>query len=134
LGLLAAVALLNVRAYFFDFAAQCRFGGDTQTRFASYLGSFLHTVDREASVYLLSDDLLQYGTHSSVDFLSGGLPVTNQPGPVQDIVVEPNTAVIAIAARADELRAWARANPGGHLERHYDCDALMLMAYVIPEN
>lgn len=130
---LAAVFALNVRTYFIDFAAQCRYGGDPQTRFASYLGSFLRPLDREMTVFLLSDDIFQYGTHSSVDFLSNRLPVTNVPEPIDTLVFEPNTAVIAIAERADELRAWARAHPGGSLERHYDCEQLMLMAYVIPE-
>jgi hypothetical protein len=132
-ALLLAVAILNVRAYFYDFAANCRYGGDPQTRFASYLGKLLHTVNREASVALLSDNTFRYGTHSSVDFLSDSLPVTNVPGPVDDLAAEPNTVVIAIASRAEELRAWARLNPGGNLVRQYDCDALMLMAYIIPE-
>ncbi len=130
---LVAAGTLNVRTYFIDFAAQCRYGGDPQTRFASYLGSFLRPLDREMTVYLLSDNIFQYGTHSSVDFLSNRLPVTNVPEPVDTVVFEPNTAVIAIAERADELRVWARAHPGGELERQYDCEELMLLAYVIPE-
>ncbi|MCC6191464.1 MAG: glycosyltransferase family 39 protein, partial [Anaerolineales bacterium] len=130
---LLAVAVLNLRTYFSDFVAECQFGGDPQTRFASYLGNYLRGVDREAEVYLLSDENVWYGTHSSVDFLSGQLPVTNVPEPVDTLRAEPNSVIIAISTRADELRAWARANPGGHLERQYDCDQLMLMAYALPE-
>jgi 4-amino-4-deoxy-L-arabinose transferase-like glycosyltransferase len=133
LALVAAVALLNLRAYFVDFVLQCQYGGDPQTRFASYLGNFLRQVDREAEVYLLSDDVVQYGTHPSVDFLSRKLPVTNVPESVNTLRPEPNSVIIATAARADELRAWARANPGGQLERQYDCEQLMLVAYVLPE-
>lgn len=133
LAVVGAIALLNIRAYFYDFVAQCRYGGDPQTRFASYLGSYLGTLDREAEVYLLSDDVFRYGTHSSVDFLSDSLPVTNVPETADSLPVASNQVVIAIAARADELRAWARLHPGGELERQYDCDNLMLMAYVLPE-
>ena len=32
-------------------------------------------------MYLLSNDVFRYGTHSSVDFLSDRLPVTNLPEP-----------------------------------------------------
>jgi hypothetical protein len=79
---LAAVLALNLRAYFVDFAGQCRYGGDRATRFASYLGSYLNTIDPEATVYWLSDNELQYGTHSSVESLSGNRPVMNWTAPV----------------------------------------------------
>jgi 4-amino-4-deoxy-L-arabinose transferase-like glycosyltransferase len=133
LALIASILLLNWRAYWVDFITQCRYGGDQQTRFASYLGRYLAELDRDAQVYLLSNDILLYGTHSSVDFLSDGLPVTNVPESADSIPADPNTAVIAIGERAEELVAWAHAHPGGNLERQYDCDNLMLVAYVLPE-
>ena len=132
-SLVGAIGLLNVRAYYYDFVAQCRYGGDPQTRFASYLGSYLGALDRESDVYLLSNDVFRYGTHSSVDFLSDRLPVTNLPEPVDTLTSAPNLVIVAIADRAEELAAWARANPGGALERQYDCDRLMLVAYALPE-
>jgi 4-amino-4-deoxy-L-arabinose transferase-like glycosyltransferase len=130
---LGAAALLNLRAYFSDFVSQCQFGGDRQTRFASYLGTFLRDVDREADVFLLANDDLQYGTHPSVDFLSDGLAATNVFDAVDTLNADANSVIIAIPERADELRAWARTHPGGHLLRQYDCEQLMLMAYVLPE-
>jgi 4-amino-4-deoxy-L-arabinose transferase-like glycosyltransferase len=134
LGLvLAAVALLNLRAYFTDFVSQCLFGGDRQTRFASYLGTLLRDVDREADVFLLANEDLQYGTHPSVDYLSNRLAVTNIFEAVDSLPPEANTVIIAIPERSEELRTWARANPGGHLVRQYDCDQLMLLAYMLPE-
>jgi hypothetical protein len=132
-ALIATVALINLRTYFVDFAGRCRFGGDPQTRFASYLGNFLRPLDREADVYLLSTEELRYGTHSSVDFLSNGLPVVNVDEPVGTLFARPNVVVIAGADRADELRAWARQNPGGSLAQVYDCENLMLAAYQIAE-
>ncbi|MBI3361871.1 MAG: glycosyltransferase family 39 protein, partial [Chloroflexi bacterium] len=129
---ISAVLLINVRAYFVDFAAKCRYGGDLQTRFASYLGNYLRTLDSETKVFLLSDDALRYGTHSSVDFLSGGLPVTNVPDPATSLQPGANSAVIAVPSRADELKAWAGERRDGYLHREYDCDSLMLSAYRIP--
>jgi hypothetical protein len=83
--LLAVVLLINWRAYSVDFAAECRYGGDLQTRFASYQGNYLRTLDREMTVYLLSDDVFRYGTHASASFLSKDLPVTNWMASVNDL-------------------------------------------------
>jgi hypothetical protein len=130
--LMLAVLTINLRAYFVDFAGQCRHGGDPQTRFASYLGNYLRTLDRETRVYLLSDDVFQYGTHSSVDFLSRNLPVTNWTASVSDIKLGTSMAVVAPPSRIDELRDWADDHPGGKLHREYDCDRLMLLAYFFP--
>lgn len=129
---LIVIAGYNTRAYYVDFLQQCRFGGDTATRFASYLGKYLNTVDRETNVYLLSNESLRYGTHPSVDYLSKSLPVTNLDGPVADIQPGIDTAVIAIAPRADELREWAQHYPGGKLHQEFDCGKLILTAYWLP--
>jgi hypothetical protein len=129
LFIFTAMAFINVRAYFADFLLNCRYGGDTPTRFASYLGNYLRTLDRETTVYLLSNETLRYGTHMSVDFLSKSLPVKNIDGPISEIQPDINTAVVAIGPRADELRQWARDNPGGSLHQEYDCGNLMLLAY-----
>lgn len=129
---LSTIALYNTRAYYVDFLQQCRFGGDSRTRFASYLGKYLSTLDRETAVYLLSNEGLRYGTHPSVDFLSKSLPVKNVDGPVTDIQPDINTAIIAIEPRADELRQWARNYPGGKLHQEFDCGSLMLLAYWLP--
>jgi predicted membrane-bound mannosyltransferase len=130
--LFVAMLLLTTHAYFDDFAGRCQFGGDLGTRFASYFGNYLRQLDRETTVYLLSSQEARYGVHRSVDFLSKGMPVTNVEGPVSDIVKDPNTVVVTSPARADELRAWARANPGGSLHYEYDCDKLILVAYHLP--
>lgn len=128
----AAVLALNFRAYFLDFAQRCRFGGDPPTRFASYLGNYLRTLDRETTVYLLSDDNFRYRTHVSVDFLSGNFPVTNVPEPVDSLSAASRVAIVAVPTRAEELKAWADAHPGGHLQRVFDCENPMLLAYYVP--
>jgi hypothetical protein len=131
-AILVAMAGVNVRAYYLDFAGHCRYGDGFGTRFASYLGEYLGTLPRQTTVYLLSDDNLRYGTHMSVDFLSRNLPVKNQPGPASEIRSEAGLAVIAIPGRAAELREWVHEHPGGELHREYDCDQLMLEAYRLP--
>ncbi len=130
--ILMTIMLYNTRAYYVDFLQQCRFGGDSRTRFASYLGKYLGTLDRETTVYLLSNEGQRYGTHPSVDFLSKSLPVHNVDGPVTDIQPDINTAIIAIESRADELRQWTRNYPGGKLRQEFDCGNLMLLAYWLP--
>lgn len=133
LGLIiGCIVVLNLKSYFVDFASRCRYGGDGVTRFASYLGNYLRSVDRSATVYLLSDENFLYGTHGSVDFLSGGLPVTNVAGDADDLDAAPNVVVIAVPSRVEELRRWAKDNSGGKLDLQYDCTTLMLAGYRLP--
>lgn len=131
-GLFAAMLWLNTNIYFNDFAGRCRFGGDLGTRFASYFGNYLRGLDREATVYLLSSDEARYGPHRSVEFLSEQMPVTNVDGPAHEATTGPNTVIATSPLRAEELRAWAQANPGGKLHYEYDCDKLILLAYQMP--
>jgi len=130
--ILVGAAVLNLKSYFVDFALRCRYGGDSETRFASYLGNYLREVDLSADVVLLNDDRYKYGTHGSVDFLSGGLQVRNMPEQAQELVTGPDMVVIAVPTRVRELREWANQNPGGKLELQYDCSEIMLMAYRLP--
>jgi 4-amino-4-deoxy-L-arabinose transferase-like glycosyltransferase len=131
-GLLTATLVLNLRTYFMDFAAQCRYGGDPQTRFASYLGNYLRTQDRVATLYLLSDGIFRHGTHSSVDFLSRNRPVQNWDAPLADLAPAPGSVIIANPNRAEELKTWTHAHPGGRLHEEVDCQNLMLLAYEMP--
>lgn len=130
--ILVAVFALNFRAYFWDFASQCRHGGEQYTRFASYLGNYLRTVNRHATVYLLSNEVFHYGIHSSVDFLSGARPVNNWPDPLTALTPLPQTVVVAIPSRVTELQEWAAKYPGGQFREQYDCENLMLVAYELP--
>ena len=129
---MVAVLILNVRTYFLDFAGHCRYGGDAPTRFASYLGNYLRSLDPETRVYLLGTDDFRYGTHASVDFLSLNFPVTNVPDPVTSLKPGFRAVIIAAPPRAEELQTWADAQPGGSLHREYDCEKLMVLAYQTP--
>lgn len=129
---LLAILSLNFRAYYIDFAQRCRYGGDIPTRFASYLGNYLRSLDHETTVYLLSDEVLLYGTHTSVDFLSQNFPVVNVPEPIAGLSLAPRTIFVAVPARIGELEAWAAEHPGGSLHRESDCESPMLLAYQLP--
>ena len=130
--LLVAISILNLKTYFVDFAGRCRYGGDPQTRFASYLGEYLGSLDPTAEVFLLSDEVFQYGTHGSVDFLSGGLAVQNFPNHVQQLRIAPGRVVIASPPRINELREWIEDNPGGTAVLEHDCTDPILMGYRLP--
>jgi len=130
--LLVAISILNLKTYFVDFAGRCRYGGDPQTRFASYLGEYLSLLDRSADVFLLSDEVFQYGTHGSVDFLSGGLEVQNFPNHVEGLRIAPGLVVIAAPPRINELREWIEDHPGGTPLLEYDCSDPILMGYRLP--
>lgn len=130
-GALLVAGWTNLSVYYLDFAQQCRYGA-VNTRFASYLGTYLGTLKPDTSAHLLNTDYLRYGTHMSVDFLSRGIKVTNVPGPASELQPAPNMAIIATPERADELRQWARVNPGGILHAEHDCGRLILLAYYLP--
>jgi hypothetical protein len=129
---LAGLLAINVWTYVVDFSGRCRYGGDPQTRFASYLGRYLAELERDTTVTLLSDEVFRYGTHASVDFLSNDFPVTNVAGPAASLALEPHSAVIAPATRANELTLWAAQHPGGALHHEYDCSILMMLVYRTP--
>jgi hypothetical protein len=121
-----------VWTYYIDFLGRCRFGGDIQTRFASYLGNYVHKAQSEEDIYLLSNDIFRYGTHSSVDFLTQKHPIINLPDPIVSQTFISGEIIISSPSRMDELRAWVREHPGGQLHVEYDCERPMLMAYQIP--
>jgi hypothetical protein len=129
-AILASLLIFNLWVYFVDFAGRCRYGGDPQTRFASYLGSYLRSIKSEARVYLLSDGTFSYGTHPSVDFLSHKHPVINVPESIETLPFIPRDIIIANPNRIDELNTWALAHPGGELQQEYDCENKIMLIYL----
>lgn len=129
---LLSLLFLNMWTYFGDFAGQCRFGGNLAGRFASYLGSYVRTVESESSVYLLSDGQFFYGSHASTDFLSQVRPIINHPDPIDSLHAINGETIIANPDRIKELEDWVRLNPGGEVHYVYDCKNTILMAYQVP--
>ncbi|MBL8093900.1 MAG: glycosyltransferase family 39 protein [Anaerolineales bacterium] len=130
--ILVGLATFNTWTYFFDFVGRCRYGGDPQTRFASHLGTVVRGVESEGAVYLLSDSTFFYGSHASVDFLTGSRAITNHPDPVTGLDIVSGETVIASTPRIAELLEWTRANPGGELHYQRDCGNIILLAYQMP--
>jgi 4-amino-4-deoxy-L-arabinose transferase-like glycosyltransferase len=130
--LLVTLFFFNEWEYRVDFAGQCRYGGDMQTRFASYMGSYIHDLRRETTIYLLSDDIFWYGTHASASFLGLGKNVTNVPEPIESIPLVPGDVLIASPNRIEELIQWERTHPGGNLVYYYDCDTQIMASYQTP--
>jgi hypothetical protein len=131
-SILTGLLIFNLWTYFGEFAGQCRFGGGLGARFASYLGSYVKTIDNELSVYLLSDDTYYYGTHSSTNFLSNDRPIMNFSESIDTLKPVSGETIIAIPERVPELLEWAHAHPGGQLNYRYDCDTVILLAYRVP--
>jgi hypothetical protein len=127
--IIMSLLVFNVWTYYFDFLGRCRFGGDTQTRFASYLGTYVRSNNSELNIYLLSDDVYRYGTHSSTDFLTRKRPIINLPEPLETQSFISGEIIIASPKRIEELSAWAHTHPGGDLSYEYDCEKPILLSY-----
>ena len=130
---IASLGFYNLWVYYGDFAGRCMYADSTVTRFASYLGSYARKVGAEDTVYLLSDDLYRYGTHASVDFLSGRHPIINLMESIDTLKTSPGEVIIANPNRFDELRNWVKSNPGGEMKYIYDCTNLIMITYSIPQ-
>jgi hypothetical protein len=131
-AILVTIATLNLKSYFIDFTARCSYGGDLKTRYASYLGEYLSTLERSSDVVLLSDETFRYGTHASVDFLSNSMPVRNFDPPVQELGITPYLVVVATPTRLEELRNWILDIPEGEVTLEYDCNLPILVGYKLP--
>ncbi len=130
--LITSLFIYNMWTYFFEFASRCRYGNDPQTRFASYLGNYARTVNRESDIYLLSDDVFIYGSHASVDFLSRKRKIINVPDAANTLDLISGETIIANPNRVVELEAWIRTTPGGEIHYLYDCENIILLAYQLP--
>lgn len=132
-SILIAMSILGIWMYYFDFAGKCRYGGNLEARFASYLGVYAKTVEEDSAIYLLSDNIYFYGSHASADFLSEHREITNYPDPMGSYQVKYDETIIASPNRIEELLTWVGSNPGGIITTLYDCDRTILVSYKIPE-
>lgn len=130
--LLISLAVFNLWVYYGDFTSQCRYGGDLNSRFASYLGSYSKTVNSGSQISLLSDDVYRYGTHASTDFLSGTRSIINLPDPFSGSDLVTGDVVIASPNRVTELKDWIHLHPGGEIDYVYDCKKLIIFSYKLP--
>lgn len=115
---------LNVRAYWLDWVPTCQFH-DPATRFSSKMGEYLGTVPRDSQVYLFGAPFVRYGTHPSVDFLSGMLPINNVDEVVDPISLQPERGRPAIFIfapdRRGEVESVSATYPGGERIDIHEC-------------
>jgi hypothetical protein len=131
--LLSSVVLFNIWVYFIDFVGQCRYGIDNpQTRYYSYLGTYLADLDPSAPVYLLSDDSFPWVSNLTVEFLAGRRPINSTNDAIDTLSLVPGDVIIASPNRIDELAAWVRLHPGGDSELLFDCTNPILRIYQVP--
>lgn len=131
---IALFVILNLKAYFIDYASSCRYE-DWGTRFASYMGAYLGDLEPGYQAYLLGEPRIRYGIHPSVDFLSGGVSVTDvrEPltGPPTFVDPKSKAVFVFIPERENELAFVQQYMPGGRVVHKYDCDDLMMVIYQV---
>jgi hypothetical protein len=129
---MAAIGVLNFKAYFVDYLPSCSYE-DWGTRFASKMGAYLGELGPSYTPYLLGAPRIYYGIHRSVDFLSGSVPVIN----VNDSLVGPPDFVsprspavfFLIPERTQELDFIEQYMPGGEALQLTDCGRPQMLIY-----
>ncbi len=130
--ILTSLLAFNLWTYYGDFVGHCRYGDNLPSRYASYLGSYVRTIKSENTIYMLSSPEYFYGSHDSVDFLTGYRQIINVHRPVSELQAVSGEIIIANPDRIDELADWARTQPGGELHFEYDCNMPILLSYRLP--
>jgi hypothetical protein len=99
IAFITVATVLNVKAYFPDFAFTCRYG-DWATRFASHMGQKMAEVGPSYTAYLVGDGSVWHGIHQSVDYLSNDMPLTNVAGmnisSGQLVITEPEGPLVSV--------------------------------------
>lgn len=123
------IAGLNLKTYYVDFAHDCTYAVDSVGRAWSLIGDYLREQGPIDQAYLVGDGTFHYGTHPSVDYLSGSVPMTNllesfSPPSAQGLLV-----FVLTPTRANELAAIMNFAPGGKITRVSDCNQLSFITY-----
>jgi hypothetical protein len=133
-ALILVVGVANYREYFVHYAPSCLYE-DWGTRFASYMGQSLGEAGTDYRAFLFGYPRIWYGIHPSVDFLSGGNPITDIKDPITapPSFVKPGEKAIFFFTpdREGELAWVQQAVPGGEVRRILDCKNPMLTVYQV---
>jgi hypothetical protein len=135
-GVMLVAVVVNLNTYFSGYLTSCHFGGDPATRLSARLGQHLRALDPVAQAYLLTDGRVIAGTHPSLDFLSGRIPVTNVDGPLTDeseFDVSRPTAFVTVESRIPDLGELAHRYPGGTWSRALDCNLVVFVSYRVTQ-
>jgi hypothetical protein len=133
---IALFSILNLKAYFVDYAFTCDYEG-ANTRLASYIGSYIGDLGPDYDPYLLTAPREISGVYRSIDFLSGNVPLNDikEPltGPPTYINVDRQAIFFFTPQRENELEYIRDYFPGGKVDRVFDCEELMMIVYVTPD-
>lgn len=133
---IALFSVLNLKAYFVDYAPACDYEG-TNTRLASYIGSYIGDLGQDYEPYLLTAPREIYGVYRSIDFLSGNIRLNDikEPlaGPPTFIDTNRQAVFFFTPQRESELGYVRDYFPGGKVDRIFDCEELMMIVYVSPD-
>jgi len=132
LALVLVIAGLNLKIYYLDFGRSCQYmNNDPIARGWSRIGDYLREQRPVDQAYMLGDPAFQYGTHPSVDYLSGFLPMTNLFEPFSMVEAHGNLVFVLIPARVGELEMVQAFAPGGEVTRVFDCGRLSFIGYEV---
>jgi hypothetical protein len=123
------IAGLNLKTYYVDFAHDCTYAVDSVGRAWSLIGDYLREQRPFDQAYLVGDGTFHYGTHPSVDYLSGSVPMTNLIDPFSPPAIQGSLIFILTPSRANELAAILNFAPGGQITRVSDCNQLSFITY-----
>jgi hypothetical protein len=123
------IAGLNLKTYYVDFAHDCTYAVDSVGRAWSLIGDYLREQRPFDQAYLVGDRTFHYGTHPSVDYLSGSVPMTNLIDPFSPPAIQGSLIFILTPSRANELAAILNFAPGGQITRVSDCNQLSFITY-----
>ena len=124
------IAFVNLKTYFFDFIAGCRYlEGSLRGRGVSLIGDLLRGQSPFTKAYFLGSDEYQYGLHSSLDYLAGEVEIKNMLTPFRPVADRGNLIFIIIPSREPELELVKRFAPSGKTYRVFDCSRLSFIAY-----
>jgi len=130
LALMIVIAGLNLKIYYLDFAGKCRYMvGNAVGRAWSMVGDYLREERSIDRAFFLGNEYYIYGTHPSVDFLSGGIPMTNIQEPFTSVDARGTLLFVVIPDRQHELAAVQAFAPGGEINRVMDCNDLRFIGY-----
>ncbi len=132
LALIVVIAAFNLKVYYLDFGRSCQYmNDDPVARGWSLIGDYLREHRPIDQAFMLGNEVFHYGTHPSVDYMSGSMPMTNILEPFTTVDGHGNLVFVFSPDRVadlDEVQAFA---PGGEVTRVFDCGRLSFVGYEV---
>jgi 4-amino-4-deoxy-L-arabinose transferase-like glycosyltransferase len=133
LALVVVIAGFNLKIYYLDFGRSCQYmNNDPVARGWSLIGDYLREHRPIDQAYMLGNEVFHYGTHPSVDYMSGFMPMTNIFEPFAGVPTAHGNVVFVLSPdRLGELEMVQAFAPGGEVARVFDCGRLSFIGYEV---